>query len=123
MSELKPQVGDLVRWTEMRGLTVDTSRGDPMRLDICRWDGSFAPAPISHKNFVSPPWRWAHDEATPIMIAAAMRIFLVTINASPAPLPTAHLPYEWPMKRAVCKCDIKDLMSTGHTSGCPEKRR
>lgn len=24
--------------------------------------------------------------------------------------------------KAECQCDIKDLMSTGHTVGCPEKK-
>lgn len=26
-------------------------------------------------------------------------------------------------RKDVCRCDIKDLLSTGHVSGCPEKRR
>ena len=26
-------------------------------------------------------------------------------------------------KAAVCSCDIRDLMSTGHTPSCPEKRK
>lgn len=28
-----------------------------------------------------------------------------------------------PTAKTVCRCDVKDLLSTGHTPGCPEKRR
>lgn len=32
-------------------------------------------------------------------------------------------PSHVPAVRAVCRCDIKDLLSTGHTKGCPEKKK
>jgi hypothetical protein len=42
----------------------------------------------------------------------------------PGPTPTKNVIIDNLMPaKAVCRCDIKDLCSTGHTPGCPEKRR
>lgn len=76
---------------------------------------------IAALNRYWPEWRLTDPEILGFRRAATIG-GLPTIKDPISPLKPEHR-VSYPTPHKTCTCDIKDLMSTGHLAGCPEKKR
>lgn len=76
-------------------------------------------APLQMKAWVGAIVRYkdGHDDCRELGLLRGKADF------SDLPLPSRSVVLTDLLPKTTCRCDIKDLMSTGHTPTCPEKKQ